>query len=100
MLIQNLTLKKLAPQVMLLEVNVVEMCRKALLLMELQVCIYLLCIKLTIIIIVPTVDCSGDTNSDLGKVSSSSRATRGKCRGKVQKSTAPRSAPGVHIFAL
>ena len=70
MIIQPLALKMLAPQVMLLEVNTVEMCRKALLLKKLQVCIVCFVSSFSMTLVL-SVDSGGDMTVDLGKVDAS-----------------------------
>ena len=94
-MIRTLTLERLAPWVILLMVLVVKWCRKALLLKEIQVCIYLLFIQL--IILVPTVDFDGSTTSDLEKTKATSYTNRGKGKQNVPAS---RGDPGMHLFAF
>ena len=93
-MIRTLTLERLAPWVILLMVLVVKWCRKALLLKEIQVCIYL---PTPSIILVPTVDFDGSTTSDLGKTQATGYNTRGKGKGKVP---AFQGAQGMRFFAL
>ena len=95
MVIQPLALKMLAPQVMLLEVNTVEMCRKALLLKKLQVCIVCFVSSFSMTLVL-SVDSGGDMTVDLGKVDSFSYATRGKVQGQLQKGPAAQRAPGTY----
>ena len=99
-MIRTLTLERLAPWVILLMVLVVKWCRKALLLKEIQVCIYLLFIQL--IILVPTVDFDGSTTSDLEKTKATSYTNQGytnQGKGK-QNVPASRGDPGMHLFAF